>query len=162
MHVTLVENLGISTTTPSTPHIKSLLQYLLETSLQQQQVTQELIKGLQVATQELLQQRARTYSLPGRLPNPCQEALLLLHKLTPADNSDAYFYTFEQTVIREDWPEDEWAQALAPLLTREAQLADYSFLLAFTEDYSLLKEQILGLCRFSICCGGDSLLCALG
>lgn len=42
MSVTLVENLGMS----MTPHPQLFLQHLLEPSLQQQQVMQELTKGL--------------------------------------------------------------------------------------------------------------------
>lgn len=55
---------------PPAPYMKLLLQHLLETSLQQQLVTLELAKGLQVTTQELLQQQARASPLPGCLLDP--------------------------------------------------------------------------------------------
>lgn len=127
-----------------------LLQHLLETSLQQQQVTQELVKGLQVATQELLQQQSRASPLLVHLLD-LRHALHLLHKLTPADNTEAYLYTLEQMAFWQDWSEEEWAQSLAPLLTGKAQWAYSSLPPALTEDYLLLKEWILGCCRFSIC-----------
>lgn len=60
--------------------------------------------------------------LSDRRPDPHQGALHLLPKLTPADNVKAYIYTSEQMAIREGWPEDEWPQILALLLTGEAQL----------------------------------------
>lgn len=41
---------------------------------------------------------------------------------------------FEQTVFREGWLEEEWAQALTPLLTGEAQLAYFSLLPVSAED----------------------------
>lgn len=67
------------------------------------------------------------------------------------DSVEAYLCTFEQTVYREGCPKELWAQALAPLLTEEAQLAYFSLLLALAEDYPILKEQILRLCGFSSC-----------
>lgn len=140
----------MNTAPPSTPHLEPLLQYLLENSLQQQQLTQELIKKLLVTTQELLQQLARACLLPGCLLDSRQEALCLLHKLTPADNVEMYLCTFEQTAFREGWLEEVWAQAPAPLLIRETQLAYFSLPPALAEDYLLLKEQILGCCRFSV------------
>lgn len=97
-----------------TLHMEPLIQHLLESSLHQQLVTQELAWGLQAASQELLQQRARAHPLPHCLPDPCQEAFHLLPKLTRADSIDAYLYTFKQTAIRKGWPEEECAQALAP------------------------------------------------
>lgn len=87
----------------------------------------------------------------GCLLDSHPEALHLLHKLTPADNVEAYLYMFVQTAYRDGWPEEEWALLLASLLTGETPLAYFSLLLALVEDYSLLKEQILGHCGFSIC-----------
>lgn len=108
---------------PPTLHMEPLLQHLLETSLQQQQVTQELAWGLQVATQELLHQWARASPLPSHFPDPNPEALYLLPKLNSTDKLDAYLYIFEQTTKQEGWPEEEWAQTLAPLLMGEVKLA---------------------------------------
>lgn len=47
--------------------------------------------------------------------------------------------------IREGWPEEEWAQALAPLLFGERQLTYFMLSPASAEEYLLLKEQILAL-----------------
>lgn len=44
------------------------------------------------------------------------------------------------------WPKEEWAQTMAPLLTGEAQLTYYAFPPASTEDYMLLKEDVLIQC----------------
>lgn len=53
-------------------------------------------------------------------------------------------------VYWEGWPKEKWTQALAQLLTREAQPAYFS-LSASALDYLLMKEQILGCCGFSVC-----------
>lgn len=63
----------------------------------------------------------------------------------------AFLYTFEQTAIWEGWPDEEWAQALAPLLYEEAQFTYFVLPPASAEEYLLLKEQILDQCGFSSC-----------
>lgn len=70
-------------------------------------MTQELTKVLQIATQERLQQQTRAFPLPACLLDPCEEALCLLLKLTPANNINVCLYTFEQTEIQEGWPDEE-------------------------------------------------------
>lgn len=84
-----------------------LLQHLLEPSLQQQYATQELARGLQATTQDLLQQRSTTRPIPSRLPDLWQEALRLLPKLSPSDDIEAYLYVFEQMAQWEIRPKEE-------------------------------------------------------
>lgn len=111
-------------------HMEPLLQHLLN---------QDLAWVLQAATQELLQQRTRDPSIPIRLPDPRQGALRLLPKLTTADRVDTFLYMFKQMAIRECWPEEEWAQALTPMLSGEVQLTHLALPPASAEEYLLLK-----------------------
>lgn len=52
---------------------------------------------------------------------------------------EAFLYLFEQTALRENWAEDEWTQALAPLLSEEAQKAYFSLPPQVVVEYQDLK-----------------------
>lgn len=58
---------------------------------------------------------------------------------------------FEPMAHCEGWPEEGWAQSLAPLITAEAQLAYCTLVPALVEDYLVLREEILAQCSFSSC-----------
>lgn len=70
---------------------------------------QELLHGLQVATQELLHRQATEGSPLPDLPDPFQEAQRLLIKLGPHDDIKS-----EQATLWENCAKAEWAQVLAP------------------------------------------------
>uniref|UniRef100_A0A9J7XZU8 SCAN box domain-containing protein n=1 Tax=Cyprinus carpio carpio TaxID=630221 RepID=A0A9J7XZU8_CYPCA len=56
---------------------------------------------------------------------------------------------------REAWPEDEWARALAPLLSGEAQRAYFSLPFAAAEDYNEVKREILARLGLSPVCAAQ-------
>uniref|UniRef100_A0A9J7X964 Gypsy retrotransposon integrase-like protein 1 n=1 Tax=Cyprinus carpio carpio TaxID=630221 RepID=A0A9J7X964_CYPCA len=51
---------------------------------------------------------------------------------------------FETIAAREDWPREEWARILAPLLTGEPQQAYFSMPAHQKESYDELRKEILG------------------
>lgn len=121
-----------------------LLKHILETGLQQQQVTQELARGLQGSTQEL-----HTQCATSRAANPRQEAQHLLHNLNPDDDVKAYLCTFEQMASCKLWPDVEWAQIVAPLFTCKAQLAFCVLSPVTADDCNLLKAESMACCGLS-------------
>ncbi|XP_056277638.1 uncharacterized protein LOC130198498 [Pseudoliparis swirei] len=54
---------------------------------------------------------------------PSKLAGVILQKMTAEDDVQSYLETFEATAEACDWPADEWAVRLLPLLTGEAQTA---------------------------------------
>lgn len=81
-------------------HMEPLIQYLLEASMQQQQLTGELAHSLQAVTQELLHCHATEGSSLPCFSDSHQEAHHLLSKLGPHDNGESYFFLFEQTTLK--------------------------------------------------------------
>ncbi|KAL0186157.1 hypothetical protein M9458_017827, partial [Cirrhinus mrigala] len=55
--------------------------------------------------------------------------------MTADDDVEAFLQVFENTATREGWPLEDWALALAPLLTGEAQRAYFSLPLTVAENY---------------------------
>ena len=75
--------------------------------------------------------------------------------MTADDDVEAFLQVFENTAQREAWPEDEWARALAPLLTGEAQRAYFSLPFAAAEDYHEVKREILARLGLSPVCAAQ-------
>ncbi|KAI2666719.1 Retrovirus-related Pol polyprotein [Labeo rohita] len=61
----------------------------------------------------------------------------------PHDDVESYLQLFESTATTEGWPKEDWARALAPLLTGEAQRAYFSLDPSSADDYKELKREIL-------------------
>ncbi len=86
------------------------------------------------------------------LPDPRVQAAKLLPKMTPHDDMEAYLQMFETTATSEGWHPDDWARALAPLLTGEAQRAYFALPAASASQYVEVKKEILArLGRSPIC-----------
>ncbi|XP_053506885.1 terminal nucleotidyltransferase 4A-like [Ictalurus furcatus] len=119
------------------------LRRLLEVSIQQQTVTQQLAHSLQAATQELVALRTATLTAATPLPDPSHEIRRLLPPLTPEEDLEAYFETFECITRREDWDHDEWPCILGPLLSGEARTAYYALTPEEAADYGEMKKGIL-------------------
>ncbi|XP_053539534.1 uncharacterized protein LOC124628632 [Ictalurus punctatus] len=122
------------------------LQHLLETSLQQHAVTQQLAESLQVATQTLIAMRTETPAASTPLPDATSEIRRLLPPLGPEEDLEAYFETFESIACREGWDRDDWPRALGPLLTGEARTAYYALDPEEATDYLAMKEGVLAWC----------------
>ncbi len=60
---------------------------------------------------------------------------------------------FENTATTEGWDRDDWACALAPLLTGEAQRTFFSLPTALAERYDDVKREILARVGLSPVCG---------
>ena len=96
----------------------------LQTQLQQAQneVLVELARSLAAdreAMQELLGSGKR-----GGVTRPGQQ--IFMPKMGEADDPEAFLETFRGVAEVSEWPPQEWAHRLLPLLTGEAQLAAHS------------------------------------
>ncbi|KAL0201565.1 hypothetical protein M9458_004752, partial [Cirrhinus mrigala] len=78
------------------------------------------------------------------LPDPRVTAGPLLPKLTADDDIEAYLKMFESVARTEGWARGNWAAALAPLLSGEAQRAYFSLSASSQNNYNELKREILG------------------
>lgn len=120
-HLTVMEDVGrrVHGHTSLTP-LGHAVQHLLQASMEQSCLNQELAQGLRVKTQEL----TALCGLPTDshpFPDPAHNMQPILMKMSPENDMEEYLRTFEQTVLREAWPCPEWPHLLAPLLTGEAQ-----------------------------------------
>lgn len=92
------------------------------------------------------------------LPDPRVQATQLLPKMTAHDDAENYLQMFEAIATREDWPWEEWARVLAPLLTGEAQLAFFSMSPALSDSYDELRKEILARVGLSPICAAQLFL----
>uniref|UniRef100_A0A9J8AFQ6 SCAN box domain-containing protein n=1 Tax=Cyprinus carpio carpio TaxID=630221 RepID=A0A9J8AFQ6_CYPCA len=136
------------------PTMEEVLQRLAEVSIRQQQIVEHLATRQGRTEEELAAVRtAAAQRVP--LPDPRAHATRLLPKMTADDDVEAFLQVFENTAQREAWPEDEWARALAPLLTGEAQRAYFSLPGVAAEDYHEVKQEILARLGLSSICAAQ-------
>ncbi len=83
------------------------------------------------------------------------QAAKLLPKMTPHDDVEAYLQMFETTATSEGWHPDDWARALAPLLTGEAQRAYFALPAASASQYVEVKKEILACLGLSPICAAQ-------
>ncbi|XP_042627809.1 uncharacterized protein LOC122147866 [Cyprinus carpio] len=134
--------------------MEEVLQRLAEVSICQQQIVEHHATRQGRAEEELTAVRtAAAQRVP--LPDPRGQATRLLPKMTADDYVEAFLQVFKNTAQCEAWPEDEWARALAPLLTGEAQQAYFSLPFAAAEDYNEVKREILARLGFSPVCAAQ-------
>ncbi len=72
--------------------------------------------------------------------------------MTAHDDVEAYLQMFENTATTEGWDPDDWARALAPLLTGESQRAFFSLPTTTAERYEDVKREILARVGLSPVC----------
>ncbi len=89
------------------------------------------------------------------LPDPRVQAAQLLPKMTAHDDVEVYLQMFENTATTEGWDRDDWACALAPLLTGEAQRTFFSLPTALAECYDDIKREILARVGLSPVCAAQ-------
>lgn len=113
---------------PTPSSLEPVVRHLLETSVQQAQLIQEMAQGLHMVTQELqtLQHTMTATAIP--LPNPSQDTQHLLSKLTADNDVKAFLGIFVRVAIQKGWPQWYWTNALGSLLAGEAQQAYYASL----------------------------------
>ncbi|KAL0176818.1 hypothetical protein M9458_029148, partial [Cirrhinus mrigala] len=96
--------------------MQDLLQRLTEVSIRQQQIVEHLATR-QGRTEEQLAAIRVPAAQHVPLPDPRAQATRLLPKMTAYNDVEAFLQVFESTATREGWAAEEWALALAPLLT---------------------------------------------
>ncbi len=106
-------------------NMEELLKHLTEVSIRQQQIVEHLATRQGQTEQELAALHA---TATPRVPQPDAraQATKLIPKMTPHDDVEAFLQVFENTATMEGWPQGDWAWALAPLLTGEAQRAYFA------------------------------------
>lgn len=67
----------------------------------------------------------------------------VLQKVTPNDDVEAFFTTFERLVERKGWPHDQWAGVITPFLISDPQKAYFDLPSEHIRDYERLKAEIL-------------------
>ncbi|KAI2662301.1 Retrovirus-related Pol polyprotein from transposon 17.6 [Labeo rohita] len=134
--------------------VQDLLQRLTEVSIRQQQIVEHLATRQGRTEEELAAIRIQAAQhVP--LPDPRAQATRLLPKMTAHDDVEAFLRVFENTATREGWAAEEWALALAPLLTGEAQRAYFSLPPAAAENYAEVKREILARLGLSSICAAQ-------
>ncbi|XP_058623248.1 uncharacterized protein LOC131534412 [Onychostoma macrolepis] len=135
--------------------MEELLRQLTDVSLRQQQIVEHLATRQGQADQEIAALRtAARQRVP--LPDPRVQAAQLLPKMTAHDDVESYIQMFETTAITERWDPDDWARALAPLLTGEAQRAFFSLPAETAENYEEVKKEILAHVGLSPTCAAQA------
>jgi len=64
-------------------------------------------------------------------------------KQTAEDDVEAFLHAFETTATREQWPESQWADLIAPFLTGIAQTTYQNLTVNQVVPFDQLKEEIL-------------------
>ncbi|KAL0169058.1 hypothetical protein M9458_037280, partial [Cirrhinus mrigala] len=134
--------------------MEDLLQRLTEVSIRQQQIVEHLATRQGRTEEELAAIRAQR-AQPVPPPNPRVQATQLLSKMTAFDDVEAFLQLFETTAVREGWAEKDWASALAPLLTREAQRTYFTLPPRAAADYREVKREILARLGLSPICAAQ-------
>ncbi len=133
-----------------------LLKHLTEVSIRQQQIVEHLATRQGQTEQELAALRAAAAAAPRvPLPDARAQATKLLPKMTPHDDVEAFLQVFENTATTEGWPQGDWARALAPLLTGEAQRAYFALPAATAAQYAEVKREILARLGLSSICAAQ-------
>ncbi len=130
-----------------------LLKHLTEVSIRQQQIVEHLATRQGQTEQELAALHAAAPRVP--LPDARAQATKLLPKMTPHDDVEAFLQVFESTATTEGWPPDDWARALAPCWTGEAQQAYFALPAATAGWYAEVKREILARLGLSSICAAQ-------
>ncbi|XP_058623918.1 uncharacterized protein LOC131534852 [Onychostoma macrolepis] len=133
--------------------MEELLKHLTEVSIRQQQIAEHLATRQGQTEQELATLRAAYPPAPP--PDARVQAVRLPPKMTPHDDVEAYLQTFETTATLEGWPPVDWARALAPLLTGEAQRAYFSLPASTADQYEEVRRKILARLGLSAVCAAQ-------
>ncbi|KAL0149631.1 hypothetical protein M9458_055158 [Cirrhinus mrigala] len=131
--------------------MEEMLQRLAEVSIRQQQIAEHLATR-QGRTEDEIAAIPISAAQRVPVPNPRAQATRLLPKMTADDDVEAFLQVFENTATREGWPIEDWALALAPLLTGEAQRTYFSLPLTIVENYEEVKREILARLGLSPIC----------
>jgi len=73
-----------------------------------------------------------------------------LVKQTAEDDVEAFLHTFETTATREQWPESQWANLIAPFLTGIAQTTYQDLTVNQAVPFDKLKEEVLRRYRHTL------------
>ncbi len=125
-----------------------------EFSIRKQQIVEHLASP-QGETEQGLTALRTTAAQSVPLPDPRMQAAKLLTKMTPHDDVEAFLRMFETTATSEVWHPDDWARALAPLLTGEAQQAYFALPAASANQYAEVKKEILARLGLSSICAAQ-------
>ncbi len=134
--------------------MEELLRQLTAVSLRQHQIVEHLATQQSQAEHEIAALRtAARQRIP--LPDPRVQAAQLLPKMTAHDDIEVYLQMFKNIATTEGWDPDDWARALGPLLTGEAQRAFFSLPTALAERYEDVKREILARVGLSPACAAQ-------
>ncbi|XP_058642045.1 uncharacterized protein LOC131546483 [Onychostoma macrolepis] len=134
--------------------MEELLKHLTEVSIRQQQIMEHVASRQGETERELAELR---FTAAQRVPlsDPRVRATQLLPKMTVHDDIEHFLQMFEAVALREDWPQEEWARIIAPLLTGEAQRAYFALPSEKADSYEELRKEILARVGLSPICAAQ-------
>uniref|UniRef100_H3A7G6 SCAN box domain-containing protein n=1 Tax=Latimeria chalumnae TaxID=7897 RepID=H3A7G6_LATCH len=114
-------------------------------AIEAQRETNRVLLSQVAQSQAEIQELRQRLSQMRTAENPAWpiQASLVLQKVTPEDNVEAYLLTFERSAKWEGWPKEQWAGIVAPFLVGDAQKAYFNLELEAAANYTLLKAEIL-------------------
>uniref|UniRef100_H3A608 SCAN box domain-containing protein n=1 Tax=Latimeria chalumnae TaxID=7897 RepID=H3A608_LATCH len=113
--------------------------------LEAQQETNQILLNQTTQSQAEIQELRLKLSQMGKEDDSARpiRASLVLQKMTPEDDVEAYLLAFERCAEREGWRKEQRADIVAPFFMGDAQKAYFDLEPEAAADYFLLKAEIL-------------------
>lgn len=122
---------------------KTFIQIQMERDKRQEKKAAKQEKKLGVLSRQDMQLQMDLEAIRAGQPPRVPAGEPMLQRLEESDNIEHYLSTFERLAEVYNWPRQQWAVRLIPLLTGKALTAVLAMDPAHTKDYYLLKTVIL-------------------
>lgn len=122
---------------------KTFIQIQMERDKRQEKKAAKQEEKLGVLSRQVMQLQMDLEDVRAGQPTRVPAREPTLQRLEESDNIEYYLSTFERLAEVYNWPRQQWAVRLIPLLTGKALTAVLAMDPAYTKDYYLLKTVIL-------------------